>query len=374
MKKFVITLLVLSATAASIVPVIADTTEAVKETEPTPVPRPYDENVDTRTDLSGKVTVTGESPLVYNIGAPLLSASITPDGDSYTLTLSSFEGLDIYYTADGSVPLPGALNTSKYTEPVKLHSAETQEDGKVNPAELRVMVVDPDGSMDGALASSYFSGIDEEAIATPEPDKFTASFWSDGGSYVEPQTVYVGEKLTEPSVTKSGFTFTGWFKDEQFANKWDFNADVLSDNIILYAKWLSADIEVLSNYHVIDQTNKTITPDKNSSTGEFIRKLRFPNDSTYKLTLKDGTTEASSTEPVQEGMVLSVTAEDGKTVVKYTVKSTTTKSGEVIAPVLTPAPATATPKPTATPKATAAPKATATPKATAAPTATASAK
>ncbi|MGM9936918.1 MAG: InlB B-repeat-containing protein, partial [Candidatus Ornithomonoglobus sp.] len=289
----------------------------------------------------------------------LLNASIKPDGDSYTLTLSTLDGLVIYYTADGSTPLPGAKNTSKYTTPVILSAGETDEDGNVNLSELRVVVVDPDGSMDGAVASSYFSNIDEDAIATPEPDKFTASFWSDGGSEVEPQTVYVGEKITEPKdVIKSGYTFDGWFKDELFADKWNFSTDVLNDNVILYAKWLSADIEVLSNYHVIDQANKTIIPDKNSSTGEFIRKLRFPNDSTYKLTLKDGTTEASPTEPVQEGMILSVTAEDGKTAVKYTIKSTTTKSGEVIAPVITPEP---TAKPTATPRPTATPKPTATP-------------
>ncbi|MGN1116224.1 MAG: InlB B-repeat-containing protein, partial [Candidatus Ornithomonoglobus sp.] len=309
MKKFIITLLALSTITASMIPVIADTPaevndaenvtideieetetaddetadteetevpEKTEEPEVTAIPKPYDETIDTRMDLSGKVTITGESPLVYNIGAPLLSASIKPDGNSYSLTLSTFEGLEIYYTKDGSTPLPSALNTSKYTEPVKLSSAEAQEDGTVNPAELRVIVVDPDGSMDGAVASSYFSDIDEEAIATPEPEKFTASFWSDGGSEVEPQTVYVGEKLAEPaSIIKSGFTFDGWFKDELFADKWNFSTDVLNDNVILYAKWLSANIEILSNYHVIDQADKTITPDKNSSTGEFIRKIRF---------------------------------------------------------------------------------------------------
>ncbi|MGN0162920.1 MAG: InlB B-repeat-containing protein, partial [Candidatus Ornithomonoglobus sp.] len=228
MKKFIITLLALSTITASMIPAMADNNEpaetvkdaAVEKTaEPKATdeaqnaaesadgtPKPDNED-DPQTDLSGDA---------YDIGAPLLNASIKQEGDSYVLTLSTLGSFVIYYTEDGSAPLPGEANTSKYTEPVKL-STGSDKDGGVDPAELRIVVVDPDGSMDGAVASSYFSNIDKEPVATPEPDKFTASFWSDGGSAVETQTVYVGEKLTEPEdVLKNGYTFQGWFKDELF--------------------------------------------------------------------------------------------------------------------------------------------------------------
>lgn len=328
MKKFTMTLLVLSAAAAALMPI---TTGAAEDKDSAAEPTRQ-----VRTDLFGNTVITGDSEVIYDIGAPLLNASFKPDGDSYTMELSTLDGFVIYYTADGSTPLPGAKNTSKYTAPVKLEAGGTKEDKTADLPQLRVVVVDPNGKMDGAVASSYFSNIDEKAIATPEPDKFTARFNSDGGSDVQPQTVYVGTKLTEPQgVQKSGYTFSGWFKDELHTKQWNFGSDVLNEDVTLYAKWLSADIEISSIYHVVDRDAKTITPDKNSSTSEFIRKIRFPNNSTYKLTLKDGTTEASAAEPVQEGMILSVTAQDARTSVTYTVKSTVTGTGEVIAPVLT---------------------------------------
>lgn len=333
---------------------------------PSPSARPYDKTIDTRTDLSGKVKVTGVSPIVYNIGAPLLNASIKPNGDSYELTLSTLSGFEIYYTDDGGTPMPGAMNTKKYTGSVTLAASEETEEGEVNPAELRIVVIDPDGSMSGSVASTYFSGIDEEALATPEPDRFTVSFWSDGGSAIEPQTVVDGEKAEEPkNVLKSGYTFDGWYKEDKFESKWNFASDLVTGDVLLYAKWLSADIEVESNYHTIDQSAKTIVPDKNSSVGEFIRKLRFPKDSVYKLTLPNSAEEAGASIPVQEGMTLTVTAEDGRTSVKYTVRSTVTKTGEVIAPIVTPSPTpvpSPTARPTATPKPTPTPYPTDTPK------------
>ena len=40
---------------------------------------------------------------------------------------------------------------------------------------------------------------------------------------------------TEP--TKTGYTFAGWYKDENYATQWNFSSDKVTDNITLYAKW-----------------------------------------------------------------------------------------------------------------------------------------
>lgn len=69
---------------------------------------------------------------------------------------------------------------------------------------------------------------------TVEPDTYTVTFDSNGGSEVDPQTVNAGEKATKPAdPTKDGFTFKYWTLD---GAEYDFDTAVNS-NITLVAKW-----------------------------------------------------------------------------------------------------------------------------------------
>ena len=67
--------------------------------------------------------------------------------------------------------------------------------------------------------------------------KYTVTFNSNGGSAVASQTVKYNEKATKPTApTKSGYTFAGWYTEEQLTNTYDFGTLVTKD-ITLYAKW-----------------------------------------------------------------------------------------------------------------------------------------
>lgn len=67
--------------------------------------------------------------------------------------------------------------------------------------------------------------------------KFTVTFDSNGGSQIESQTVVKGEKAVEPNApTKDGYTFDGWYTDEELLNAYDFDRKV-TKNLTLYAKW-----------------------------------------------------------------------------------------------------------------------------------------
>ena len=94
-----------------------------------------------------------------------------------------------------------------------------------------------------------FSGWDAETPATmPAKDlvingnftinKYTVTYNSNGGSTVDPQTVKYNDKAKEPTApTKSGYTFAGWYTDnEKFTTKYDFATPVTAD-ITLYAQW-----------------------------------------------------------------------------------------------------------------------------------------
>ena len=73
--------------------------------------------------------------------------------------------------------------------------------------------------------------------------EYTVSFNSNGGSDVTSQTVQEGSGITQPAnPTKSGYTFSAWYKEDTLTNLWDFSNDTVSSNITLYAKWVTTNI------------------------------------------------------------------------------------------------------------------------------------
>ncbi len=79
---------------------------------------------------------------------------------------------------------------------------------------------------------------DKTVTATFKTNEYTVTFNSEGGSSVPSQTVPYGENATKPAdPTKTGYTFAGWYKDEAYTTQWDFDNDVVTQDITLYAKW-----------------------------------------------------------------------------------------------------------------------------------------
>ena len=51
-------------------------------------------------------------------------------------------------------------------------------------------------------------------------------------------TVKEGEKITAPTFEAvPHYSLEGWYKDEEYTNRWDFEKDVVTGTTILYAKW-----------------------------------------------------------------------------------------------------------------------------------------
>jgi len=66
----------------------------------------------------------------------------------------------------------------------------------------------------------------------------TVTFNSGGGSAINSQTITHGGKVTKPAdPTRPNFVFDGWFLDAAFLNPWNFNTDVVTSDITLFAKW-----------------------------------------------------------------------------------------------------------------------------------------
>src|SRR5690606_41080557 len=59
-----------------------------------------------------------------------------------------------------------------------------------------------------------------------------------GGSAVADQRILYNKKVASPTTpTQPGYAFAGWYKDAAFSTAWNFDADVVTGNTTLYAKW-----------------------------------------------------------------------------------------------------------------------------------------
>ncbi|MEY9978263.1 leucine-rich repeat protein [Lysinibacillus sp. RC79] len=67
---------------------------------------------------------------------------------------------------------------------------------------------------------------------------YIVTFNTNGGSEVPSITVAYKASMQAPSnPMKEGYTFAGWFKDEELTKAWDFANDEVIENTTLYAKW-----------------------------------------------------------------------------------------------------------------------------------------
>ncbi len=69
-------------------------------------------------------------------------------------------------------------------------------------------------------------------------ESFTVTFDSQGGSLVDPVDAFENEFILAPAnPTRDGYTFEGWYKEDTFVNLFNFDTEVITADITLYAKW-----------------------------------------------------------------------------------------------------------------------------------------
>ncbi len=80
---------------------------------------------------------------------------------------------------------------------------------------------------------TYFAQWSVNAMA-----RYFISFNSHGGSHITTISYLEGEELTLPAdPDKTGYTFSGWYKDEALNDIFDINTDAVQSDITLHAKW-----------------------------------------------------------------------------------------------------------------------------------------
>ncbi len=67
---------------------------------------------------------------------------------------------------------------------------------------------------------------------------FTVQFDSLGGTTVQSQKHLYGELIEAPDPpTREGYSFDGWYLDQNTTRQWDMEKDTVTESLTLYAGW-----------------------------------------------------------------------------------------------------------------------------------------
>ncbi len=181
--------------------------------------------------------------------------------NSSTKEESDFDGADNAVTVSdgefngslnlGNIEVSGGKYTDKeVTKHLKSGRAVLFSDGKYAVTDEETAkddatysVTNTDGTVvyftDAQSANNYA----KESGAAPKVLKVTVTFDSNQGTAVDSQLVAVGNKVAKPAdPTKEGYTFTGWFTDQDCTKAYKFDAPVdgAEPEFTLYAGWKAA--------------------------------------------------------------------------------------------------------------------------------------
>lgn len=222
--------------------------------------------------------------------------------------------------------------------------AQAMIDAGDNPASINFadILADPDfDDLSSIVCTTIQAGQDPTTSAvvlqavenflnppTPAPaptPTYTVSFDSQGGSEVDVQTVEQGDKVTEPTApTRTDYAFGGWYKESGCSNAWNFTTDIVTENITLYAKWMSID----ATLSVLIVSTGTLNPVFSSTTISYT--VELPHETSEVPTVNATTTDSNATKLITQATNLTgteaertatvvVTAEDGITQKTYTI-------------------------------------------------------
>ena len=205
-----------------------------------------------------QVAITGGTFTAKDENAALKAYS----WDSSTKQESPFDNADNTVTVSGgefngslhldNIEVSGGQFTDKnVARHLKSGSAVLFNNGKYAVADEETIqgdatysVTNTDGTVvyftDAQAANDYAQ---ESGAQAPKVLKVTVNFESNQGTAVDSQLVAVGDKVVKPAdPTKEGYTFTGWFTDEDCTKAYDFDAavDGTQPEFTLYAGWKAA--------------------------------------------------------------------------------------------------------------------------------------
>ena len=199
-----------------------------------------------------------------------------PAGSGFAVVSTDNAMNNVTPKPEGTIIIKG---TGKYTGPVGLGSLKSVKETYADFADETIKI--SDGTFTTEVPAAYCA---DGYIPTQNEDgtygvekAVTVKFDSKQGSAVDSQLVAVGSKVVKPAdPTKEGYTFTGWFTDEDCTNAYDFDTvvDDTKSEFTLYAGWKTAESSPVTpgagdNSSANDNTiNNTINNNRDNAVSE----------------------------------------------------------------------------------------------------------
>ncbi|MDE7406217.1 MAG: Ig-like domain-containing protein [Clostridiales bacterium] len=215
-------------------------------------------------------------------GGAVEVVDVTLDLNELTLT----EGQD--YTLTATITPSNATNQSMEWSSSNEDVATVDSGSVVAVAEGSATIVVT--TSNGKTASCV---VTVEAAEEEPPVQYTVTFYANGGEFEGEKDVYEmqvddGAKLEGGVTVTRGdkYVFTNWYKDERRTNLWNFDEDVVTDDIELFAGW-----KYLNKYQsVIDALQDKIKAERGDDSAEVeILSVFTDNDGYLCFVEKDGT-------------------------------------------------------------------------------------
>ena len=149
-------------------------------------------------------------------------------------------GVDAGISTDGNITINAPIDVSITGDETAAIYIESEEKHSITIHDA-LNILEPAGGVigfEGKCITTSDGKTPATNVVIGVAKKYTVTYNTNGGSAVDSATVSEGHKLTVPTVpTKDGYTFLGWYKDAAFTNRWNFDADTVTGNTTLYAKW-----------------------------------------------------------------------------------------------------------------------------------------
>ncbi|WP_340013687.1 InlB B-repeat-containing protein [Paenibacillus sp. FSL K6-1318] len=197
-------------------------------------------------------TVVGEKPFSAD-QINETSLAFGPNGNPYVayadgnknykltvMTLSTDHS--VTYNANGAITGSVPVDNNKYQKDATVTVLDNTGELTREDYQFTGWNTAADGSRSSYSAADTFSMNDSDVTlyAQWQPLYVNISFESNGGTEIDNQKVNYNSSAVNPDAPeKTGYTFSGWYKDSQLLQSFDFNTS-LTQNITLYAKWKSS--------------------------------------------------------------------------------------------------------------------------------------
>ena len=211
-----------------------------------------------RTQVTTVDPVTNETTVTTVTSSQTLSSRITDDDGEETLTVTvtgleedAIPGFVRTYVADNpdaqdrideNTDLDSQAIISGASEILARDEAQAEQQAEDIQDDLSQLETD---DVDPLFEKKEDSQPSDEGPSGPAtPTEYSVIFNTQGiGTAPSPQTLPSGALVTEPAApTADGYTFGGWFKDQECTIPWDFSTDTVTATITLYAKWTAATV------------------------------------------------------------------------------------------------------------------------------------